>query len=159
MKKDAYISMLVALNDHPVQIQRALDEVKDEYDILLQSCLSAKGRIIQPQALSPSHMIETLRSSQDSFHVIYKFQFHQMKLTYSLINILGTETYIMGNNLMHIVKVPLVTHFVYDIYKVLPFPIKINETRYKYTCIRPEEEYLLIENTKQCYVKLRQKDE
>jgi hypothetical protein len=45
----------------------ALDEVKDEYDILLHSCLSAKGGITQSQALSPSHMIETLRSSQDSF--------------------------------------------------------------------------------------------
>jgi hypothetical protein len=67
MKKDAYTSMLVALNDHPVQIQRALDEVKDEYGIILQSCLSDKGGIIQSQVLSPSHKIETLRSSQDSF--------------------------------------------------------------------------------------------
>jgi hypothetical protein len=59
--------MLVALKDQAVQIQRALDEVKDEYGIILQSCLSAKGGIIQPQVLSPSHMIQTLRSSQDSF--------------------------------------------------------------------------------------------
>jgi hypothetical protein len=59
---------------------------------------------------------------------------------------------------MCIVKVPLVTHFVYDIYKILPFIIIINETRYKYTCIQPEKGYLLIENTKQCYVKLRQEN-
>jgi hypothetical protein len=49
---------------------------------------------------------------------------------------------------MYIVKVPLETHFLYA--------IKINETRYNYTCIQPQKEYLIIENTKQCYVKLRQ---
>jgi hypothetical protein len=32
-QKYTYTSMLVALNDHAIQIQRALEEVKDEYDI------------------------------------------------------------------------------------------------------------------------------
>jgi hypothetical protein len=150
--------MLVALNDHAVQIQRALEEVKDEYDILLQSCLSAKSGIIQPQVLSPSHIIQTLRSSQDSFPRDLQVPVPLSKTyTYLLINILSIETYIICNNLMYIVKVPLVTHFVY-IYKVLPFPIKINETRYKYTFIQPEKEYLLIDNTKQYYVKLWQEN-
>jgi hypothetical protein len=45
-KKYTYTSMLVILNDHAVQIQRALEEVKDEYDVIIQSCLSAKGGII-----------------------------------------------------------------------------------------------------------------
>jgi hypothetical protein len=39
--KYSYTTMLVALNDHAIQIQRALEEVKHEYDILIQSCMNA----------------------------------------------------------------------------------------------------------------------
>jgi hypothetical protein len=56
-RKYAYTSMLVMLKDHAIQLQRALEEVKDEYNTIIQSCLSAKGGIIQPQVLSPNHMI------------------------------------------------------------------------------------------------------
>jgi hypothetical protein len=38
--------MLVALYDHAVQIQRALDEVKDEYNILIHSCPNEKQGIV-----------------------------------------------------------------------------------------------------------------
>jgi hypothetical protein len=158
-KRYSYTSMLVALNDQAIQIQRTLEEVRNEYDVILQSCLSAKGGIIQPQVLSPSHMIQTLRSSQDSFPRDLQVPIQLSEAyTYLLINILSKETYIMGNNLMYIVKVPLVTHYVYNIYRVLPFPIKVNGTRYKYTFIQPEKEYLLIDSTKQFFVKLRQEN-
>jgi hypothetical protein len=50
-RKYTYSSMLVTLNDHAMQIQRALDEEKDEYDVILQSCLNAKSRIVQTQVL------------------------------------------------------------------------------------------------------------
>jgi ATP-dependent 26S proteasome regulatory subunit len=66
-EKYTYTAMLVALNDHAIQIQRALEEVKDEYNILIQSCMNAKQGIMQPQVLSPRHLIEVLKTSRDSF--------------------------------------------------------------------------------------------
>jgi hypothetical protein len=66
-KKYTYPSMLVMLNDHAIQMQRALEEVRAEQNVIIQSCLSAKGGIIQSQMLSPSHMIQILGSSQESF--------------------------------------------------------------------------------------------
>jgi hypothetical protein len=154
-KKYTYTSMLVALNDHTIQIQRALEEVRDEYNVILQSCLNAKTGITQPQVLSPGHMIQILRSSQDTFPRDLQVPVQLSEAcTYLLINILTIETYIVGNNLVYIVKVPLVTHYVYDVYKVLPFPIRINGTKNKYTFIQPEKEYMLIDSTRQYYVKL-----
>jgi hypothetical protein len=35
-EKYAHTAMLVAINDHALQIQRALEEVKDEYNVLIQ---------------------------------------------------------------------------------------------------------------------------
>jgi hypothetical protein len=158
-RKYTYTSMLVMLNDHAIQLQRALEEVKDEYNIIIQSCLSAKGGIIQPQVLSPSHMIEILKSSQDSFPRDLQVPVPLSDAyAYLLINILSIDVYMVGNNLVYIVRIPLATHYVYDVYKVLPFPIKINNTKTKYTFIQPEKEYILIDSTKQYYVKFGHED-
>jgi hypothetical protein len=111
-----YTSMLVILNDHAIRIQRALEEAKDEYNII-QSCLNAKNGIVQPQVLSPNHMIDILRSSQDLFPHDFQVPVQLSEAcAYLLLNIIATESYIVESNLVYIVKVPLSTHYVYHIY-------------------------------------------
>jgi hypothetical protein len=66
-QKYTHTAMLVALNDHAIQIQRALEEVKNEDDILIQSCMNVHKGVMQPQILSPSHLIQILKDSPDSF--------------------------------------------------------------------------------------------
>jgi hypothetical protein len=110
-RKCTYTSMMVMLNDHAIQLQRALGEVKDEYDIIIQSCLGAKGGIIQPQVLSPSHMIQILKSSQDSFPRDLQVPVPLSDAyAYLLINILSIDVYIVGSNLVYMVRIPLATH-------------------------------------------------
>ncbi|PNF34241.1 hypothetical protein B7P43_G17488 [Cryptotermes secundus] len=158
-EKYTYTSMLVTLNDHAIQIQRALEEVKNEYDVILQSCLNARSGIIQPQVLSPGYLIQILKSSRDSFPRDLQVPVQLSEAyTYLLINVITIETYVVRGKLVYVVRVPLVTHHVYDIYKVIPFPIKVNETRNKYTFIQPDKEYMLIDSTRQYYVKLRQEN-
>jgi hypothetical protein len=41
--------MLLMLNDHAIQLQRT-SEVRDEYDIIIQSSPRAEGGIIHPQS-------------------------------------------------------------------------------------------------------------
>jgi hypothetical protein len=147
------------LNNHAIEIDRALEEVKDEYDIIIKSCLNARVGIIQPQVLSPNHISQILKSSQDSFPRDLQAPVQLSDAyTYLLLYIITIEIYIVGNSLVYIVKVPLVTHYTYDVYRVLPFPIKVNNTRSKYTFIQPEREYILIDSTKQSYVKFRTDD-
>jgi hypothetical protein len=153
----SYTAMLVALNDHAIQIQRALEEVKDEYNILIQSCLSAKQGIMQPQVLSPIHLIEILKSIQDSFPrdlqvlvPLSEAYLHQ------LVNIVSIEIYIIDSNLVY--EVPLVTHYMFDVYKVIPFPMKVKNTSNKFTFIQPDKEYIMLDTTKQFYVRLHQND-
>jgi hypothetical protein len=151
-----YTSMLVILNDHAIQIQRALEEVKDECNIIIQSCLNVKKGIIQPQVLSPIHMIDILRSSQDLFPRGLQVPVQLTEAyAYLILNIITIDSYIVGSNLVYIVKVPLSTHFVYDIYRVIPFPMRINNTRFKYTFIQPEREYVLMDSTRQFYAKFK----
>jgi hypothetical protein len=71
---------------------------------------------------------------------------------YLLLNYVTIDVYIVGRNVVYIVRVPLNTHYVYDVYRVIPFPMKINDTRYMYSFIQPEREYVLIDSTRQYYV-------
>lgn len=103
--------MLVALNDHAIQIQRALEEVESEYNILIQSCLTAKQGIMQPQTLSPSHLIEILKSSQSSFPRALQVPVVLSEVyLYQLINIVSIEIYIVEHNLVYMVNAMLVHH-------------------------------------------------
>jgi hypothetical protein len=104
-RKYKYTLTLVTLNDHAIQLQRALEEVKDEYDIIINSCVNAKSGIIKPQVLSPSHMIEILKSSQESFpHDLQVPVPLSEAYAYLLINILSVDAYIVRSSLVYIVR-------------------------------------------------------
>jgi hypothetical protein len=78
-----------------------LQEVKDEYDIIIQSCLTAKSGIVQPRVLSPNRIVQILRSSQDSFPRDLQVPIPLSDAyTYLLINILTVEVYIVGSSLV-----------------------------------------------------------
>jgi hypothetical protein len=62
--------------------------------------------------------------------------------------------HILGDKLVYMLKVPLTSHNVYDMYRILPFPIKVTDTKDKYTFMQPEREIILIDKTKQFYVRL-----
>jgi hypothetical protein len=158
-EKYTYTAMLVALNDHAIQIQRALEEVKDEYDILIQSCSYARQGILQSQVLSPSHFLDILKNSQESFPRDLQVPLILSDANlYQLVNIIGIEAYIVNTNLVYVVKVPLATHYLYNVYKILPFPIKVQGTTNKFTFIHPEKEYIIIDTTKQFYARLHHED-
>jgi hypothetical protein len=65
-----------------------------------------------------------------------------MSVAYShmIINIISIRVYLVNATLVHIVGVPLVTHHMYDVYKILPFPIRIDESSANYDVIQPESE-------------------
>jgi hypothetical protein len=44
--------------------------------------------------------------------------------SYQLINIVAVEVYIVDDKMVYVLKVPLTSHSVYDVYRILPFPIK-----------------------------------
>jgi hypothetical protein len=62
----------------------------------------------------------------------------------------------LGDKLVYVLKVPLTSHNVYDVYRILPFPIKVTVTKDKYTFIQPEKYIILIDKTKQFCVRLTQ---
>jgi hypothetical protein len=104
-------------------------------------------------------MINILKSSQELFPRDLQVPVQLSEAyAYLLLYIVTIDVYIVGSNLVYIVRVPLTTHYVYDVYRVIPFPVKINDTRYKYSFIQPEREYVSIDSTRQYYAKFGHED-
>jgi hypothetical protein len=56
---------------------------------------------------------------------------------------------------VYVIRLLLTNHVIYNVYHVLPLPIKIMDTNTRFTIIRPERAYLLRDVAKQYYARLR----
>jgi hypothetical protein len=153
----ALTALLLALNDHATRIRQAIEEVRDVYNTVIQVCLNSKNGIVQPQVLSPGRLIEILKISQDSFPRDLKVPVVLSEAyAFVLYDIVSVDVYLVGNNLEYTVKVPLVMHSVFNVFKVTPFPMQVKGMGGIFTLIQPEKKFIVNDNIKRFYAKLEQ---
>ena len=157
--KYAFMTLSLAFNDHAMRVRQAIDAVRDVYDIVLQVCLHWKNGVIQPQVLPPSRLIQILKISQDSFPRDLEVPIVLSEAyAYILLDIIKVDVYLVENNLVYSIQVPLVMHSVFNVFKIIPFPMKVKSMEGKFTLIQPEKEFIVHDNIKGFYAKLEQAD-
>jgi len=57
-------SMLRAVNEHNMQLERALGECTREYNILMDAILNSQKLILQPHVITPSQIVKQMKLSQ-----------------------------------------------------------------------------------------------
>ena len=77
---------------------------------------------------------------------------------YVLLDIISVDVYLVGNNLVYTVQVPLVWHSVFNVFRIIPFPMQVRDMEGRYTLIRHEKEFIVNDNIKGFYAKLEQRD-
>jgi hypothetical protein len=70
-----------------------------------------------------------------------------------IVNLVDLDIFLKDRFLVYVIRLPLTNHVTYNVYHVLPLPIKIRDTDYRFTII-PDREYLLMDVAKQ-YARLR----
>jgi hypothetical protein len=93
--------------------------------------------------------MQILKVSQDSFP-------RNLELTitlseayaYVLFDIVRVDVCLVEHNLVYTLQVPLVMHSVFDVFRIIPFPIQVKGMEGKYTLIQPEKEFIVVDNTK-----------
>jgi hypothetical protein len=85
--------------------QRVQEEVKDEFYVFIQSCLSCKNEVIYPQVLSLNRVIQSWGPVRTLFRVILQVS-DQLSVAYSylLINVLNVEVYNAVSNIVYTVS-------------------------------------------------------
>jgi hypothetical protein len=151
--------LLLTLNDHATRIRQAIEEVRDVYNTVLQVCLHWRNGIIQPQVLPASRLNEILKISQDSFPCDLEAPVVLSEAcAYVLFDIVSLDVYLVENNLVYTVQVPLVMHSVFNMFRVIPFPMQVKGVEGRFTLVQPEKEFIVHDNVKGFYVKLEKTD-
>jgi len=136
VNKYALTSLLLTLNDHATRIRQAIGEVRDVYNAIIQVCSHWRNGIIHPQVLPPSQLIQILRVSQDSFPRDLEVPVMLSEAyAYVLVDIISVDVYLVGNNLVYTVQVPLVWRSVFNVFRVIPFPTQVKGMEGRFTLI------------------------
>jgi hypothetical protein len=133
-------SMLLAVNEHNRQLEKALGECRREYNILIDATLNSQKGILQPH-ITPAQIVRQMKASQADIpseltSPVPLSATHQ-KL---IVNIIDLDVFIRNNFFVYVIRLPLTNHVMYNVYHVLPLPIRVKDTDTQFTFILPERE-------------------
>jgi hypothetical protein len=135
-----------------MQLERAINECRREYNILIDS---QKG-ILRPHILTPAQIIKQMKASQADTPSELSLPIPLSAAYQNLVlRIMEFVLLVKGNFLVYVIRLPLTNHMNCNVYPVLPLLIMIKNTDIKFTFILPEREYLLMDVAKQYYARLK----
>lgn len=148
-------SMSLTVNAHSLQLERAINECRKEYEILIDAVINSQKGVIQPHIITPAHIINQIKASQADVPSELTLPI-PMSATYQnlVLRIIDLDVFLKDNFLVYVIRLPLTNHINYQVYHVLPLPIKLRNVANKFIFILPEREYLLMEAARQYFVKL-----
>ena len=120
--------------------------------------LILEGGIIQ-QVLPPSRLIQIMKISQGSFprHLEVPVVLSE-PYACVLFDIVSVDVYLIQNNLVHTVQVPLVMHSVFNAFRLLSFPMQVKGMEGRFTLMQPVKDFIVTDNIEGFYAKLEQAD-
>lgn len=123
---------------------------------IVNSILFANSNTLHPSILTPKKLYEELNQN---IKYIPKYRKFPVNIELSNINILlkisDLETYYSPNNIIFVLRIPLVYQIDYDLYKTIPVPISHNINSSKsYAMIIPTSNYVALSKDKSTYCTL-----
>ena len=139
-----------------MQLERAINECRREYNILIVAIMNSQKGILQPHIITPAQIVKQMKASQADIPSELSLPI-LLSATYQnlIVNVIDFDVFIRDNFLVYVILLPLTDHVNYNVYHVLPLPMKIKNTDTRFTFILPEREYPLMDIAKQYYVRLK----
>ena len=150
------LSTMLTANEHSMQLNRAIDECRMEYEILFDAITNSQKRVLQPQIIATAQIMKLMKTSQAdmppelSLSLPLSAAYHHL-----VLRIIDLDLYLKGKFPVYIIHMPLTNSINYNSYHVLPLPIQVRNTESKFIFLLPEREYLLMYTAKHYFAKLR----
>jgi hypothetical protein len=148
-------SLLLTINEHYIQLNRAIHECRREYEILIDAVVNSQKGVIQPQLITAAQILKQVKISQAdmpsdvSLPIPTSATYHHL-----LLRIISFDVFLKGYFLVYLIRLPLTNNVLHNLYHVLPLPIKIKGTDSKFIFIQPEHSYLLMDTAKWHFTRL-----
>ena len=144
------LSLKIAIESH---IAKALDvsyAVQRTLDILVDNIADAQKGSLPPRVISPTLLLDTLRSSSPSFPADTTLPFplgkDYLHLMYQLSDV---RVYTYSKRLGYVISVPLVHKKSFTMLRMLPIPVPVDPEHFLY--IDTRDSVLCLDQTKQYY--------
>jgi hypothetical protein len=100
-------SLLLTINEHSMQLNRAIDECRREYKILIDALVNYQKGVIQPQLITPAQILEQVKISEADMPSDLSLPI-PTSATYQhlLLRIISTEVFLKGNFLAYVIRLP-----------------------------------------------------
>lgn len=147
------INMKQDIDEHMSLLILITTEVNNEISTIINAILFAKNNAIHPVIITPQQygveLIKTLTYLPSQTKYPLDLNDKDIPELMSLTNLI---TYVTKEKLVFVIKTPLITQVSYDLYNVLPVPIKSKENTFLF--VLPNFKYFLISNNKMHYTSL-----
>lgn len=152
------IKMKQDIDEHMSLLTLITTEVNNEISTVINAILFAKNNAIHPVILTPQQYRTELKKTVSYLpsQTTYPLELNEQDIP-ELLSLINIATYISNDKLIFVIKTPLITQVDYDLYYVLPIPIRSKDNTFVF--ILPNFKYLLMSNNKIHYTSLENLDQ
>jgi hypothetical protein len=137
------------LNEQLRLVQRGMDECQHSFEILIDAFIHAEQGTMQPQLITA----EKIRNLVKNQNLPSGTDYPLLPLS-ELSRIITPNVYSYKQYLVYVLEIPLLSPTEYHLYKVLPFPVKVNEKESMYSYVNFNKEIIFSDSMRQHYGKM-----
>src|SRR5215469_3338428 len=141
------LDTVIVLNENIQQVQRGLDECQHTFEILIDAFLHAQDGVIQPKLISMSKVKDMMRAGPLRDGLEFP-PFSSLELSRIITPIIFSQ----NSYLVYILNVPLLQTLMYQLYKLLPVPMKQHANVFVY--IGTKRDFIFVDAMKNKYGKM-----
>lgn len=138
------------LNSHLTHLIIFAERLTLQYTQLTDAILFAKANILHPSIMTPTQLINSLK---ESFHYLPSGSTYPVALdpdlSSQILAVSNINLYYEAKRLICVIRIPLVTSIVFNLYNIIPFPSHYNRSTYFF--IQPKVKYLALCDDKRQY--------
>jgi hypothetical protein len=147
--------LLLTINEHSIQLNKAIDECRREYEILSDAVVNSQKGVIQPQLITPAQILEQVKMSQADMPSDLSLPIPtSASYQHLLLRIFSFDVVLKGHFLVYVIRLHLTNNVLYILYLFLPLPIKLKGRDSKLIFIQSEHAYLLMDTAKRYFTRL-----
>lgn len=128
-------------------------EVNNEISTIINSILFARNNAIHPLIITPEQFAIELEKTVPHLPSQTKYPLDlTQRSAPELLSISNLISYYMNDKLVFVIKIPLITQSDYDLYNVVPVPIRNTDNTFIF--ILPNFKYFMISSNKLHYTNI-----
>ena len=145
------------IDEHMSLLTLITTEINNEISTVINAILFTKNNIIHPVIITPEQYGIELRKTVSYLppQTKYPLEINEKNIP-ELLSLVNLASYVSNEKLVFIIETPLITQASYDLYNVLPVPIKSRDDTFIF--VLPNFKYFLISHNKIHYTNLQNLD-